>query len=150
MTPTKVSGQFQAGREDGNRHAAYCAHCAEPLAGLRIVQREIGGQRKSFCCLGCAFIAEQIALARSRLGRAAEAAGAADGEQAVQQVARSQIEIRGMVCAACAFLIETRLRATPGVTVANVDFVARRATVVFDRNRVTSQALAQVKSKMSQ
>jgi Cu2+-exporting ATPase len=144
MTPARVSGLFQAGQDGCSGDAAYCAHCAEPLAGMRIVQREIGGQRKSFCCLGCAFIAEQVALARSRLARAGDAGVPAGAERAVPQAARVQIEIRGMVCAACAFLIEARVRATPGVTVANVDFVARRATVVFDRNRVTPQALAQV------
>jgi Cu2+-exporting ATPase len=145
MTPTTVPGQFQAGRE-GDGHATTCAHCAEPLGGLRVVRREIDGVPLSFCCLGCAFIAEQVALARARLGpvdqrRAGSAPAAAP---AVQQPARIQIEIRGMVCAACAVLIEARLRATPGVCVANVDFVARRATMVYDSNRIAPETLQRV------
>src|SRR5882762_4734757 len=47
MTTARVSGQLRAGREDDNERAALCAHCAEPLAGLRIVPREIDGERKS-------------------------------------------------------------------------------------------------------
>jgi Cu2+-exporting ATPase len=49
-----------------------------------------------------------------------------------------------MVCAACALLIEVRLRATPGVSAANVDFVARRATVVFDSDCTSREALRHV------
>jgi Cu2+-exporting ATPase len=46
-----------------------------------------------------------------------------------------------MVCAACATLVEARLRALPGVRVANVDFIARRATLVFDPLRVALPAM---------
>jgi P-type Cu2+ transporter len=132
---------LRAGRE-GER-AAPCAHCAKPLAGLRIVQREIDSEPRTFCSAGCAFISEQIAVARSRLD------GLADPELAEQsaparQPARCQIEIRGMVCAACASVIEARLRMTPGVALADVDFVARRATVLYDCNRVEPQALQRV------
>src|SRR4029077_18381133 len=63
---------------------------------------------------------------------------------AAGQPVRCQIEIRGMVCPACAFLIEARLRTSPGVTVASVDFAARRATVVYDSNRVGPKGLQQV------
>jgi P-type Cu2+ transporter len=143
------AGDENAGHDNGSNDGddlqvdALCAHCAEPLDGLRTVHREIDGELRPFCCLGCAFIAEQIALALRRLGRSAEVEVARE-RTAGKQAARTQIEIRGMVCAACAFLIEARLRTTPGVAVANVDFVARRATVVYDRNRVEPQALQQV------
>ena len=141
MTPTQVSGQFHAGRQGGYEPVASCAHCSESLAGLRIVQREIDGARQSFCGPGCAFIAEQIALARSRVARSTDDELASQREAPAGQPARGQIEIRGMVCAACATLIEARLRTTPGVTVANVDFAARRATLVYDRNRVGPKGL---------
>src|SRR5437016_4131769 len=52
--------------------------------------------------------------------------------------------MRGRLCAACASLIEARWRTTPGVALANVDFVARRATVLYERNRVEPQALQRV------
>ena len=144
MIPAEASGQFRA-HGDFDQRTALCAHCSEPLAGLRVVQRQIDGERRPFCCLGCAFIAEQIALARSRSDRGPVEVKSADKEPAdARQPARTQIEIRGMVCAACAALIEARLRATPGVTVANVDFVARRATVVHDRSRVELPTLQRV------
>jgi len=142
VTPTQVSGQFHKGHDGDGAAAVFCAHCGEALVGLRIIEREVDGRQQSYCCLGCAFIAEQIALARSRLARPVGAVAADDRAGAAQQqAARGQIEIRGMVCAACALLIEARLRATPGVAVANVDFVARRATIVYDRNRVGLAAL---------
>ncbi|HUD26761.1 MAG TPA: heavy metal translocating P-type ATPase [Burkholderiaceae bacterium] len=142
MTATTVPGQFQTGRE-GGRHATTCAHCAESLAGVRVIQREVDGAPRSFCCLGCAFIAEQVALAHSRLGATdrRRIARRCDDGVAAQQPARIQIEVDGMVCAACALLIEARLRATPGVCQANVDFAARRATVVYDSNRIAPEAL---------
>lgn len=141
----KLSDQFHAGRGSEGERLAGCSYCGESLRGLRIVHREIDGERNAFCCLGCAFMAEQIALACVRLGRPAERKGKGDHAQpaAARQPARAQIEIRGMVCAACALLIEAQLRATPGVAVANVDFVARRATVVYDRNRLGPQELEQ-------
>ena len=45
--------------------AVACAHCGDSLAGLKIISRAIGGRRQEFCCLGCAFIAEQLHLARA-------------------------------------------------------------------------------------
>ena len=44
---------------------AACAHCGDPLAGLRIFRRPIGGEARAFCCLGCAFIEEQLYLAQA-------------------------------------------------------------------------------------
>jgi P-type Cu2+ transporter len=145
MTATIVPGQFQTGHDGGGR-AATCAYCAESLTGLRVVRRQFDGASRSFCCLGCAFIAEQVALAQARLGAPdrPRIVRGSDADADAQQPARIQIEIRGMVCAACALLIETQLRATPGVSVANVDFVARRATLVYDSNRVAPEVLQRV------
>jgi Cu2+-exporting ATPase len=143
MNPTETSDPFPGFDVEG-QCASFCAHCSEALAGVRIVRRQIDGASKPFCCLGCAFIAEQVALARSRLARAADVRMSDHSDAATARLERCQIEVRGMVCDACAALIESRLRATPGVAVASVDFAARRATVVHDRNRVAPQALQQV------
>jgi Cu2+-exporting ATPase len=130
-----------------------CAHCDESLLGLHVVRRSVNGSECEFCCLGCAFIAEQIALALGQLGRTVPGAppsgsanavagtGSTQAAEAQRTLSRTQIEIRGMVCAACAVLIEHRLRSMPGVAAANVDFIARRATLVFDRGRVGEAAL---------
>jgi len=127
--------------------AAACAHCGDGLAGLKIVSRTIGGQRRDYCCLGCAFIAEQLHLARaSDADRVALEASLAQGpaRREVPAGARTQIEVRGMVCAACALLIEHRLRRTDGVASAHVDFTAQRAYVGFDPQRVDAAHLKRV------
>jgi len=127
--------------------AAACAHCGDDLAGLRIVTRAIGGRKRDYCCLGCAFIAEQLHLARaSDADRVALEASLAQGPVRRETPAgsRLQIEVRGMVCAACALLIEHRLRRTDGVANAHVDFAAQRAYVGFDPQRLDAAQLKRV------
>ena len=125
---------------DAPPHGAMaCAHCGDSLAGLKIVSRAIGGRQQDYCCLGCAFIAEQLHLARASDGdRVALEASLTQGpaRRDVPAGARVQVEIRGMVCAACALLIEHRLRRTDGVASAHVDFTAQRAYVGFDSQRI--------------
>ena len=123
---------------------AACAHCGDALAGLKIVSRTIGGRRQDYCCLGCAFIAEQLQLARaSDADRVALEASLAQGpaRREVPAGAHVQVEIRGMVCAACALLIEHRLRRTDGVASAHVDFAAQRAYVGFEPQRTDAAAI---------
>jgi Cu2+-exporting ATPase len=126
---------------------ASCAHCGDSLAGLKIVSRTIGGRQRDYCCLGCAFIAEQLQLARaSDADRVALEASLAQGpaRRDVPAGARAQVEIRGMVCAACALLIEHRLRRTDGVASAHVDFTAQRAYVGFDPQRTDAARIKRV------
>ena len=126
---------------------AACAHCGDALAGLKVVTRTIGGRSRDFCCLGCAFIAEQLHLARaSDADRVALEASLAQGPSRLDVPAggRAQIEIRGMVCAACALLIEHRLRRTEGVIGAQVDFTAQRAYVAFDPQRTDAAGVKRV------
>ncbi len=133
----------EPGTADGGL-AASCAHCGDSLAGLKIVSRAIGGHRQDFCCLGCAFIAEQLHLAHaSDADRVALEASLAQGplNRDVPIGTRAQIEIRGMVCAACALLIEHRLRRVPGVATAHVDFTAQRAYVGYEPKRTDVAAL---------
>ncbi len=126
---------------------AACAHCGDTLAGLKVISRAIGGRRRDFCCLGCAFIAEQLHLARaSDADRVALEASLAQGpaRRDVPIGTRAQIDIRGMVCAACALLIEHRLRRAAGVTGAHVDFAAQRAYVGFDPQRTDAGQIRRV------
>ncbi len=124
-----------------------CAHCGDALAGLKVVTRTIGGRKRDYCCLGCAFIAEQLHLARaSDADRVALEASLAQGpvRREVPAGARAQIEVRGMVCAACGLLIEHRLRRTEGVSSAHVDFAAQRAYVGFDPQRTDAAGIRRV------
>jgi Cu2+-exporting ATPase len=128
--------------------AVACEHCGDPLAGLKVEQRKLGPSLKSFCCLGCAFIAEQLFLAqagnrdRAALDRAlrTDLPRAIDGDG---RLARAQIEVQGMVCAACALLIEHHVKRVPGVANVQVDFAARRAHVAFDASQTDVPALIQ-------
>jgi P-type Cu2+ transporter len=123
-----------------------CDHCGDPLAGLRVVRRRIGQDMQAFCCNGCSFIAEQLYLAqagtRDRGALAAAlagdpGAGVQSADLAAASTTRTQLPIRGMVCSACALLVEHTLRRVHGVTQANVDFGAQIAYVAFDAREVT-------------
>ena len=77
---------------------------------------------RAFCCNGCAFIAEQLFLAQAgsrdrallNASIAAEAeASSAAFEAATAAGSHLQLSIRGMVCSACALMIEQSVRAWP-------------------------------------
>jgi Cu2+-exporting ATPase len=131
----KVSALAGAPADDS---AGVCDHCGDSLAGLRVVRRPLGPTMKSFCCNGCSFIAEQLFLAQAgSKDREALASivNAGSDETAVVPgggYAQVQLPIRGMVCSACALLIEHTLRKQPGVARANVDFGAQLAYITFD------------------
>jgi Cu2+-exporting ATPase len=136
----KVSALAGAPADDS---AGVCDHCGDSLAGLRVVRRSLGPTMKSFCCNGCSFIAEQLFLAQAgSKDREALASivNAGSDETAVVPgggYAQVQLPIRGMVCSACALLIEHTLRKQSGVARANVDFGAQLAYITFDQQLVT-------------
>jgi len=111
-----------------------CDYCGEPLTARNRIVRDLQQRPQAYCCLGCAFIAEQLALMPGPPSAAPAPADAADG---LPPAAPSclQLDVRGMVCAACAQLVEYCLRGAPGVYSASVDFVSHRAQVVFDPRR---------------
>lgn len=133
---------------DGASVAATCDHCGDPLAGLKVERRKLGPKMQSFCCLGCAFIAEQLYLAQAgSRDRAALDQAVADALPRPlppeAQLARAQIPVQGMVCAACGLLIEHRVKRMAGVASAQVDFAGRRAYVAFDATQTDAQKIAQ-------
>ncbi len=126
-----------AGGIDLSPVALACDHCGDSLAGLKVERRTLGSAMQSYCCLGCAFIAEQLFLAQAgSRGRAALDQAVADATPAPvaadAPLTRMQIEVHGMVCAACALLIEHRVKRVPGVADVHVDFAGRRAYASFD------------------
>jgi Cu2+-exporting ATPase len=136
----KVSALAGAPADDS---AGVCDHCGDSLAGLRVVRRPLGPTMRSFCCNGCSFIAEQLFLAQAgSKDREALAAIVNAGSDEATVVpgggyAQVQLPIRGMVCSACALLIEHTLRKQPGVGRANVDFGAQLAYITFDPRLLT-------------
>jgi Cu2+-exporting ATPase len=130
----------------GSAPAVSCDHCGDPLAGLKVEQRKLGPALRSFCCLGCAFIAEQLFLAKagSRDRVALDRALSAKLPRPLDsdgRLARTQMEVHGMVCAACALLIEHHVKRVPGVANVQVDFAARRAYVAYDASQADEPAL---------
>jgi Cu2+-exporting ATPase len=125
-----------------------CDHCGDSLAGLKVVQRQVGAQMRLYCCNGCAFIAEQLFLAqagaRDREALSAAIAPGADAgtiQAPTAPTVQTRVEVRGMVCAACGLLIEHQLRRLPGVVQAHVDFTTQRAFVAFDDKLVSRDEL---------
>lgn len=145
--PDDATGSTTALAADARALPSHCQHCGDPLAGLKVVQRRIGAKLQSFCCQGCAFIAEQLYLARASsrdlaaLDAALGGARRAPAPTAGGALKHEQIEVHGMVCGACALLIEHRLRHEPGVASAHVDFGARRAYVAFDPKLTSAPAV---------
>ncbi len=113
-----------------------CAHCGDRCEAGTAVEQQLGSARLRYCCHGCAFIAEE--LFRVRSGAANSSAAPPENIHAAE---RCTFPVYGMVCAACALLIEARLRALPGVAQAHVDFGAQRALVRFDAARVDAARL---------
>jgi Cu2+-exporting ATPase len=133
---------------EGSPAEARCDHCGDPLAGLKVERRKLGPTLQSYCCLGCAFIAEQLYLAQAgSRDRAALDHAMAEAlprpVPAEAQLARAQIPVHGMVCAACALLIEHKVKRVAGVANAQVDFAGRRAYVAFDAAQTDAQKIAQ-------
>lgn len=123
-----------------------CDHCGDSLAGLKVVQRQLGATLRPYCCNGCAFIAEQLFLAQaSARDREALTTGLAPAGDAAAAAAaaskQTRIDVRGMVCAACGLLIEHQLRRLPGVAQAHVDFTTQRAFVAYDDKLVARDDL---------
>lgn len=52
-----------------------------------------------------------------------------------------QLDLTGMTCASCANLIERKLKKTPGVKSANVNFSAEKARVIYDHSTTDVKAL---------
>ena len=138
-TPATRKAKVAAGPDDAGAAGGACAHCGDALAGLKVVQREVRGAARVYCCHGCAFIAEQLDLAEHASAEVAHLATEPTSPGAAE--ARATIPVQGMVCAACALLVEHRLRRVPGVAAAHVDFGAARALVAYESRRVTLAAL---------
>jgi Cu2+-exporting ATPase len=135
----------RAGAPAASRAGDLCAYCGDSLNAGPVVQRRVAGELHRYCCLGCAFIAEQLAIARNAqrdiAALQADERRRSDAATSGDAAASLSLPIDGMVCAACALLIESRLRAVPGVARAFVDFAARRVSLAFDPAQTSEAAL---------
>ena len=135
---------------------ARCYHCGLPVGPASDFSLEHGGATRAFCCAGCRAAAGLVlALGlgrfyeyRSGEGRAPDASQrdwtvfdreaslrrwthlAADGSRSVS------LQLEGMHCSACSWLIENSLRQLPGVLAINVNAAAARAELRYDTSRI--------------
>lgn len=54
-----------------------------------------------------------------------------------------KLQITGMDCKSCAFLIEDEIKSQPGVISASVDFETKNATVSFDEKVISVETIKQ-------
>ncbi|MCP5173162.1 MAG: cadmium-translocating P-type ATPase [Pseudomonadales bacterium] len=125
-----------------------CYHCGLPITGGVDYPVIIDQQTRAMCCPGCQAVAtairdgglEQFYQFRSRLSERPErdqqaALEAYDLEEVQQEFVvildqdRRQIsvQVQGITCAACAWLIEHHLKQIPGVISASVNVTTHRA-----------------------
>lgn len=148
---TGTEDHAAAGREVPADAPARCFHCGEAVPADGRWGAEIDGSVRAMCCAGC----EAAALAitgfglgayyrqREALAERPDAHGIAvevmhDPEVArryvheADGVARANLVISGMTCVACAWLIESRLAAVPGVKRFELHYDGRRAEAAWD------------------
>ncbi len=135
-----------------------CFHCGLPVPADGRWRASLLGADREFCCAGCEAVASTIAgagLASYYATREALPARAADEDermapaqyddaaaqrQFVARVSEDEREtvlvLEGLRCAACAWLCESRLRALPGVSRADVNTATRRAVLRWDVKRL--------------
>jgi P-type Cu2+ transporter len=142
------------------RDATLCAHCAEPLAGIRAAA---ASEHAGYCCNGCAAAAQWIADARLqdyyRL-RSVPAGRVGDGidddyalfdrEEVLAEHAHPvagglgiTLLTDGMRCAACAWLIDRALSGLPGVLDAGANAVTGRIRLSWDPARTRLSTVLQ-------
>lgn len=132
-----VAECVQAAQVDADGAPLRCAQCGLVCEPGSLVVGELGRQRLPYCCQGCAFVAQTLAQVRE-----AVPAGVNDARVGLPQ--EGSLAVHGMVCAACALLIEARLRALPAVMGAHVDYAQKRAYVTFDAQRTDLDQLSTV------
>ena len=141
--------------------AAECAHCGLPVPASRLASDGL----PSFCCAGCqsvhALLREHgleryYALhretgpppgpARPSDRTYAElddpALGARIGGPAPDGLARAELFLEGVHCAACVWLVERLPRLVPGVIEARLDLGRSRAGVLWDPAAVALSGIA--------
>ena len=145
-----------------------CFHCGLPVPGGDPYQGEVAGQRHSFCCAGCKAVAEAIDKAgltdyyrqRTSLPETPgdvvpdelRDAPLFDREEVQASFVRWEEDAReaslileGITCAACIWLNERQLQATPGILDAQVNYTTHRARVRWDPERIQlSQILERI------
>lgn len=141
----------------------HCFHCGDPVPSPPFFSTILGSQRE-MCCLGCQLASqsiveaglEQYYLDRSEINRTASLPTeisrleAYDHDEIKSQFVYAQdglsvaeLSVNNLRCAACTWLIESRLYELDGVESCQVNLTSQRMRVVWDEAKLPiSQILA--------
>lgn len=141
-----------------------CHHCGEDIPKNLVIQSEIDNNLVDFCCFGCQAIAEFIKGAdlsnyyqhRTKKAQSAQDAPIADNKFSLIKDAdlyplyvyvdndthHIQISLKGMTCAACAWLIETRLKQLNGVSSIHINLSSSLATLEWQPHTIDISEVA--------
>lgn len=145
--------------------AGYCFHCGDPVPNPPFYS-EILGEKREMCCLGCQLASqsiveaglEQYYLDRSEINRTASLPTELTRLQAYdhdeiksqfvyQQEGQSvaELSVNNLRCAACTWLIESRLNELEGISQCQVNLTNQRMRVIWDEDKLPiSQILATI------
>ncbi len=135
-----------------------CFHCNEPIPSSVDLSLNWQNQSRDFCCIGCKSVAEAIIenklddyykfrtevsvkpddLIPQQL-RDIELLDDAKVQQSFTQTENSSVStelgVEGITCAACSWLIESRLQREPGIEKILVNPVTRRISLKWNQNK---------------
>ncbi len=141
-----------------SRPALHCFHCGEPVPAGAPIRARLGDMQQPMCCIGCKAVAEFIH--GQGLDAFYEHRRQPEGTEGLRVVpadwciydhddlvtryvhregnrAAAAIDIGGMYCAACAWLLETGLARDSAVLGVTLNPATRRAVVRWDASRLS-------------
>ncbi|HEX5788373.1 MAG TPA: heavy metal translocating P-type ATPase [Woeseiaceae bacterium] len=145
-----------------SRRAGLCFHCGEPLPAGAPVWARLDDVTQPVCCAGCKAVAEFIheqalgayyehrrapKAAAGLKARAADWSAYDDPDLALRylrrdgDIAEAVVDIGGMYCSACAWLLESGLGRVAGVRSVALNPATRRAVITWDASQLAFSAL---------
>ncbi|KAA0914174.1 heavy metal translocating P-type ATPase [Psychrobacter sp. ANT_WB68] len=136
--------------------AGHCFHCGDPVPQPPF-HTEILGQSREMCCMGCQLASqsiveaglEQYYLDRSEINRTASLPTqltrleAYDHDEIKSQFVYAQdgmsvaeLSVNNLRCAACTWLIESRLDELDGISQCQVNLTNQRMRVIWDEDKL--------------
>lgn len=103
-----------------SRAIAICSVC-----GLTTLQPILGEAEDVFCCHACREVA-------ALLSDTPDSAAVLSSSPAIADTQELVLTMGDMWCPSCSWLVSERLRRTPGVISADVNFIQQKAQIVFD------------------
>ena len=146
------------------KNSLVCYHCSSRILPSDLIEAELGGQPRSFCCPGCMAIAQtihgeglEVFYARRSQAGAKPAAYLAFNEipeklkpyddpslrsrftrsLGAQGELETTLRLEKIRCAACVWLCEQHLRRIPGVNDVQINYVTQKVIVRFSPDKTS-------------